>query len=219
MRLLAQTVLGLAHRFETCAKQAIIIVMERTSVSLLNRLQQQAAPEDWARLVELYKPFIERFIRLDSALSADAEDICQEVLKRLVQHLPRFRRERDGSFRIWLKTITVNEVNGYWRRRLRRQGVYADAGSLLLSSLQDPRNELSQRWDREHNTHVLRRLQEQIEPDFAPMTWQAFRLRVYDEKSTDEAAAILGISKNAVDIAKSRVLARLRKETAGLVED
>ena len=204
---------------EARPKQAIITAMERTSVSLLDRLRQQAAPEDWTRLIDLYKPFIERFIRFDSALAADAEDICQEVLKKLVEHLPKFRRERDGSFRTWLKTITLNEVNAFWRHRLRRRGVYGDGGSLLLSGLQDPRNELSQLWDREHGGHVLRSLQEQIEPDFAPVTWQAFRLRVYEEKSTDEVAASLGISKNAVDIAKSRVLARLRKEAAGLIEE
>jgi DNA-directed RNA polymerase specialized sigma24 family protein len=45
---------------------------------------------------------------LDKSLSADAEDVCQEVMRKIVSHLPNFNRARDGSFRCWLKTITVN---------------------------------------------------------------------------------------------------------------
>ena len=93
--------------------------MELTSLSLLDRLRRQPAQDDWTRLVAIYKPFVERFIRLDSALAADADDICQEVLRKLVEHLPRFKRQRDGSFRAWLKTVTVNEVNHFWRRNAR----------------------------------------------------------------------------------------------------
>jgi RNA polymerase sigma factor (sigma-70 family) len=193
--------------------------MEPTSLSLLDRLHQKPLHEDWARLVALYRPFVERFIRLDSKLAADADDICQEVMKKLVQHLPQFRRERDGSFRKWLKTITVNEVNHFWRRRLRSQTVGGDQGGLLLDGLHDPRNEMSQQWDLEHSGHVLRQLQELIEPEFSATTWRAFRMRVFGERSSEEVAAELGISTNAVDIAKSRVLARLRKEAAGFIDD
>lgn len=197
----------------------IMATMGLTSISLLDRLRREPVHEDWTRFVALYQPFIERFIRLDPALSADAQDICQEVMTKLVEHLPRFRRERDGSFRAWLKTITVNEVNHYWRRRNRGRNIGGDEGQVLGAALRDPRNELNQLWEREYCGHVLRRLQELVEPEFSSTTWRAFCLRVLEEKSTEEAATTLGISKNAVDIAKSRVLARLREEAAELIEE
>ncbi len=190
-----------------------------TSVSLLERLGQHPLQEDWTRFVALYQPFIERFIRLDLTLAPDAEDICQEVMKKLVEHLPQFRRQRDGSFRTWLKTITANEVNYFWRKRLRRPSMGGGQDGLALDKLHDPTNELSQWWDREHGGHILRTLQELVAPEFATSTWNAFRLRVAEGKSTAEVASILGISPNAVDIAKSRVLARLRQEAAGLIEE
>ena len=193
--------------------------MESTSLSLLERLRQRPVQDDWTRLVALYQPFIERFIRLDAALADDSEDICQEVLRKLVEHLPQFRRERNGSFRAWLKTVTVNEVNYYWRRRCRNAERLQSDRSLLADALQDPRSELSQQWDREHANHVLEKLQELVAPEFSPISWQAFRMRVFEEKPTGEVAAALGISKNAVDIAKSRVLARLREEAVGLIGD
>ncbi len=192
--------------------------MELTSLSLLDRLRRQPAQDDWTRLVAIYKPFVERFIRLDSALAADADDICQEVLRKLVEHLPHFERQRDGSFRAWLKTVTVNEVNHFWRRSA-RDGRRAGAVPLLADALQDPHNELSQQWDREHTNHLLAQLQDLIAAEFSPQTWQAFRMRVFEEKSTAEVAGMLGLSKNAVDIAKSRVLARLRQESQHLIDD
>jgi RNA polymerase sigma-70 factor (ECF subfamily) len=189
-----------------------------TSLSLLDRLKRQPLHEDWSRFVALYQPFIARCIRLDPALSADADDVCQEVMTKLIEHLPRFERRRDGSFRTWLKTITANEVAQFWRRRARSRNLGGDE-ELLLAGMHDPKSELSQWWEREHRVHVLKRLQELIEPEFSPVAWRAFRLRVFDQNSTEEAARILGISKNSVDIHKSRVLARLREEAAGLVED
>lgn len=193
--------------------------MEPTSLSLLERLRTKPIQDDWTRLVALYQPFIERFIRLDAKLSADAEDVCQEVLRKLVEHLPRFQRQRDGAFRAWLKTITVNEVNYYWRRRLRDANRMHGDGPLLVDALQDSRSELSRQWDREHTNHVLGRLQEMVAAEFSATTWQAFRMRVFDQRSTNDVAAELGISRNAVDIAKSRVLARLREEAAEMIDD
>lgn len=193
--------------------------MEGTSVTLLGRLREQPAPADWERLIALYQPFVLRFIRLDPALSADAEDIGQDVMAKIVEHLPRFERQRDGSFRNWLKIITVNQVRLYWRQRLQHRRVNAEQGRLLFDALADPANELSQLWDAEYRGAVVRRLQDLVEPEFSPTSWRAFRMRVAEGRSTEEVAAALGISRNAVDIAKSRVLARLRREAAGLIED
>jgi RNA polymerase sigma-70 factor (ECF subfamily) len=193
--------------------------MELTSLSLLDRLQHKPLEADWTRLVALYQPFIVRFIRFDARVAHDAEDICQEVLRKVVEHLPRFHRVRDGSFRAWLRTITVNEVNHYWRQRYRGKSLGGEAAGRVLEALADPGNHLSRQWDHEHGNHVLLRLQELIEPEFSPETWQAFRMRVFEERSTDDVARSLGMSRNAVDIAKSRVLARLRKESAGFIED
>jgi RNA polymerase sigma-70 factor (ECF subfamily) len=192
--------------------------MELTSLSLLDRLQTNQSQQDWFRFVEVYEPFIRRFIRIDPRLAADVDDVCQEVMRKIISYLPRFERGRNGSFRTWLKTVTVNEVNSYWRRKFRDANRNSPMDALRIESLADPSNGLSKEWDREHGRHVLRRLQELVKSEFAPTTWRAFELRVIEERSSAEVAAVMGISRNAVDIAKSRVLARLRREAAGLLE-
>ena len=50
-----------------------------------------------------------------------------------------------------------------------------------------------------------------------PGTWQAFRRQVLDGQSASAAATELGVTVNAVLIAKSRVLRRFREEVAGLL--
>jgi RNA polymerase sigma-70 factor, ECF subfamily len=53
---------------------------------------------------------------------------------------------------------------------------------------------------------VLKRLLDLIEPDFQPATWRAFRRQVIDGESAETVAGELGMTVNAVSIAKSRVL-------------
>jgi len=77
---------------------------------------------------------------------------------------------------------------------------------------------LSDLWNREHDEHVLRRLLELVEPEFTSPVWQAFRGVALEGKPAAEVAAELGATVNAVFLAKSRVLRRLRQEARGLVD-
>jgi RNA polymerase sigma-70 factor (ECF subfamily) len=88
----------------------------------------------------------------------------------------------------------------------------------MLDQLEDPQSSLSHLWDQEHDRHVVHRLLELLRPEFEATTWQAFQLLVLEGKPSEEAAQQLGISANAVRIAKSRVLSRLRQEVDGLID-
>ena len=94
--------------------------------------------------------------------------------------------------------------------RRTRAASYREVGS--------PGSPLSREWHRVHDLHVTRRLLEMIEPQFEPTTWRAFRRVAIDGISAADAARELGVTINAVFIAKSRVLARLREEAGGLVD-
>jgi RNA polymerase sigma factor (sigma-70 family) len=193
-----------------------------TSPSLLDRLRRTPDAAAWDRLVRLYEPFIRRWLA-DPALAADADDLTQDVLAILVRELPQFERRRLGSFRAWLRTITVNRVNEYWRKR-RRAGMRerpeggTDAAD-RLAQLADPTSGLSRQWDAEHDSYVARKLMDLLEPEFTPPTWAAFRRQVVEGESAAAVAGELGTTVNAVLLAKSRVLMRLREEAAGLLED
>ena len=193
---------------------------DSTSPSLLDRLRLQPDAGAWQRLVDVYDPLIRHWLRRHNLLHQDADDVVQEVLTVVVRKMPEFRREpRVGAFRRWLKNITINCLRDHWRARNKAPIATGDSDLLqVLHQLEDPNSALSREWDLEHDRHVTGRLLQLIEPQFEPRTWQAFRRVAVDGAAPDAVAAELGMSVNAVFIAKSRVLSRLRQESEGLLD-
>jgi RNA polymerase sigma-70 factor (ECF subfamily) len=191
--------------------------MPETPISLLERLRLRPDEASWQRLVRLYTPWIQDWLRRQGLAAADVEDLAQDVMVVLVRELPRFTHDlRRGAFRRWLRTITLNQLRAFWRERKGRP--VPAALEPVLTQLEDPESDLSRSWDRDHNAHVVRRLLELLEADFEPTTWQAFRLVVLEGKSSPEAARALGLSPVAVRVAKSRILSRFRQEAEGLTD-
>jgi RNA polymerase sigma-70 factor (ECF subfamily) len=192
--------------------------MPETSCSLLERLRDGGDDQAWRRLVDLYTPLIQGWLSRYAVPGADVDDLTQEVMTALVRELPEFRRQRTGSFRHWLKTITIHRLRGYWRGRNARPVATGDTNALrLLEQLEDPASPLSDEWNREHDRHVAQRLLAMIEVEFEATTWQAFRRQVQDGVRAPAVAAELGITVNAALLAKSRVLRRLRQEADGFL--
>ena len=138
----------------------------------------------------------------------------------LMRKLPEFRREpRPGAFRRWLRGITVNCLRNFWRAQRSRPKATGDSEfAQMLDQMEDPDSGLSALWDVEHDRHITARLLEMIRPFFEDTTWRAFRRVALDGATPDEVAAELGVTVNAVFIAKSRVLSRLRQEGEGLID-
>jgi RNA polymerase sigma-70 factor (ECF subfamily) len=188
-----------------------------TSFSLLERLRLSSDSAAWQRLVDLYTPYIQSWLRRQNVQPADVDDLTQEVLQSVVRALPNFEHDlRPGAFRRWLRTITVNQLRSFWR--VRRPQTLTPEAEQALDRLEDPASDLSRLWDEEHDRHVVGRLLEWIRAEFEPTSWRAFQMVVLEGHSAAEAGAELGISANAVRIAKSRILARLRQESDGLID-
>jgi RNA polymerase sigma-70 factor (ECF subfamily) len=190
-----------------------------TSVSLLERLADRPAEDDWRRLFDLYQPLLRAWALRSGLGDADADDLVQETLSVVVSEVGQFRRGRTGAFRSWLRTILANRLRDFFRSRRYRPVATGDSDFLeRLDQLASGDSELSRRWDREHDQHVAGKIMKRVEGDVEPQTWQAFRRQVLDGVPAAEVAAALGLSYNAVLLAKSRVLKRLRAELAGLVD-
>jgi RNA polymerase sigma-70 factor (ECF subfamily) len=89
----------------------------------------------------------------------------------------------------------------------------------FLVRLVDPVDELARAWDAEYAHAILRGLLALAEPEFSPTTWRAFRRLALDGASPRVVAAELGLTVNAVTIAKCRVLSWLRREARGLIDE
>ncbi|MEL7499224.1 MAG: sigma-70 family RNA polymerase sigma factor [Planctomycetota bacterium] len=195
--------------------------MHETSLSLIERLRHSPESESWNRLAELYTPLIRAWLRRYDVQDSDANDVVQDVLLAVSKDLSKFEHAgHPGAFRGWLKAILINRLRKFWRARDRRpqaRGGDSDVDA-RLAQLDNPASEMSQIWNREHDQYVLRQLLALAEPHFEPNTWKAFCCVALDGAKPDVVAQEMGISTNAVVIAKCRVLSRLRQESEGLIE-
>ncbi len=183
--------------------------MYTTSLTLLERLRDRKDVGAWRLLLDLYTPLIQRWFRTAGLQAADIDDLTQEVLTVVTRRMPEFTRSHRGAFRGWLKTIAVHKLGDH-RRNGRNLGlILAD---WRLAELEDSAGELSREWDRQHDEHIARQLLDWLKAEFTTTTWEAFRLAVLQDQPTAAVAQELGMSANAVLIAKSRVLSRLRRE-------
>jgi RNA polymerase sigma-70 factor, ECF subfamily len=182
-------------------------------LTLLERLRQPGDDAAWGRFVELYTPLLFAWARRCGASEHDAADLVQEVFVILVQTLPSFDCDRQARFRGWLRTLLLNKL----RDRKRRQ---ARAGKAMAELAQE-RRPAGQR-----GAVLGDGLPERAGPA-CPGADPGRVHREYMEvllgnrgarPRPAEVARALGISENAVYIARCRVLRRLRQELGGLVE-
>ena len=188
--------------------------MRDTSPSLLEQLRAGPRDEAWRKLVELYAPMLYGWIDRYSIQSSDADDLVQEVLTTLVRELPQFQYDPErGSFRSWIRAILANRIREFFRaRQTRPQPTGGNHHALHFDQLTDPNSDLSRIWNEEHDRHVAHSLLKEVRADFEPKTWLAFERTTLHGVKPADVASELCMSVNAVFIAKSRVLRRLRRE-------
>jgi RNA polymerase sigma-70 factor (ECF subfamily) len=194
--------------------------MTQTPVSLLERLRTRSDHEAWDEFVRIYAPLIHRWLSEFRLQHHDACDVGQEVLVTLAREMPNFRYDPGrGSFRGWLRTVVTNRLLAFWRTRDRQRVVVGD-GELQrrLAELEDPSSDAARRLDEDHDQHVVSRVLAIIRDDFEPATWQAFWQIVMDGAKPAAVATAIGISVNAVHLAKARVIRRFRQEAEGFLD-
>lgn len=194
--------------------------MVDTSASFLERLRDRPDDAHWQRLVDLYSPLIRRWLGKYALPAVDVDDLVQDILTVVVRRLPEFdRRPQTGAFRCWLRTITVNCLRDFWRaKRVRPLATGNSDFQAMLEQLADSNSGLSRQWDEEHDRYVTQQLLESLRPSFHETTWRAFQGVAVEGRPPHEVAAELGLTVNAVFIAKSRVVTRLREEARGLLD-
>ena len=190
----------------------------QTSIGLLDSLQRND-DESWQLFHDIYVPLIRKWLRGHGLTDNDSEDVAQEVLVVVMGKIADFRRQRVGSFRCWLRNITVNCLRSHRRSNWKHpHSAGGDSTAEMLRDLACPRSELTQLWNREHDRHVLGYAMKEVKDTFAEKTWQAFRGVALDREPAKQVAQRLDMSVNAVCIAKSRVINRIREVVSGLVD-
>lgn len=188
---------------------------QSTSASLLVRVKQ-ADPEAWRRLAFIYSPLVYQWSRQAGLQASDAADVMQEVFRAVHRKIATFRDDDPAStFRGWLWTVTRNKILDHFRARVGMEdaaGGTTAQGRLAELPDREPASISDGAADSAKSNLPLMRGVELVRAEFEPQTWQAFWRTAVDGVATKDVAGELTMSVNAVRLAKSRVLRRLRAE-------
>ena len=188
--------------------------MLTTPPSLLQRLHESPEQAAWEQFVEMYTPLFFSWTSRLRLNDNEAADLVQDVFAVLVEQLPNFVYDGQKSFRAYLKTILLNR----WRNHLRRRSSEAVAGHADIEAIAADSDTAPEFEEAEYRRYVVGRALALMQAEFQPVTWSACWEFVVRDRPAAEVAKELGISVNAVYLAKSRVLRRLRVELAGLLD-
>ena len=108
---------------------------DTTSITLLARLRTDPrSPTAWEEFVRRYGPLLKAYCENWGLQEADAQDVTQAVLLKLVEKLREFQYDATRSFRAWLKTVTRNVVADEVRRNRASRGAGGGAVERMLES-------------------------------------------------------------------------------------
>jgi RNA polymerase sigma-70 factor (ECF subfamily) len=187
-----------------------------TQPSLLLRIRDASDAESWQTFVAVYAPLIYRSCRRRGLQDADAADVGQEVLAQVARSIREFEYEPGlGRFRDWLGAVVRNKVYRFLEKETRGlRGSLVDAPVDAVCA-----GESDSGWTAEFHAHLLGVALARIRDRFEQPTWRAFEEVWLNNRPSHDVASELALSIEAIYLAKSRVLKRLREELIILAED
>lgn len=150
-----------------------------------------------------------------------AEDIVQDTFASVIEHLPQFREE--ASFYTWLMRIAVNHA----LKRSQKERRWITGGDHDLADTEGystiPHPEFIAPWrDRPEQAALRSEMQELLTKSLEELDEKyraVFVLRDIEERSTAEAAELLGISEANVKVRLLRARLQLRERITRALGD
>jgi len=186
-----------------------------TSVTLLARLQ--SAPADkvaWTEFVDRYGDRIHGWCRRWGLQDADAHDVAQNVLFKVLRAMQTFRYDPSQKFRAWLKTITHHawqDVVRSRRKMIAEESEEIAASDNLLETLA-ARDDLQGQLEAAYEQELFDSAVARVRPRVQPLTWEAFRLTALEGLSGANASSRLKMPVTSIYKAKSNILKLLEAE-------
>ena len=185
-----------------------------TRPSLILRLSNPQDELAWEEFLEVYEPFLLRLMRQFGLQDSDARDVTQQVLACIARSVATWEPDgQSASFRRWLFRVARNEVlKSLIRRDREPSGI---GGSGFLDQLENqPQLEGPdlKSCEREYQETVFLWATERVRDEFRESSWTAFWETAVKQRSVADVAKELGLSKGAIYIARSRIVARIRSQ-------
>jgi len=195
-----------------------------TRNSLLSRLRDWDDHESWREFFDTYWRFLYSIALRCGLSNEDARDVVQETVAAAAKGLRegRFRHSERSSFKNWLELIVRRRVNDHLRRARVRPSARAESGTDTartprMERIPDPAGDvITEVWEEEWARNVADVAMDRVKARVSAKQFQMFDLYVIKGWAVRDVARALRANVAQVYLAKHRLTAMLRKETAVL---
>jgi RNA polymerase sigma-70 factor, ECF subfamily len=168
---------------------------------------RQGNGEAWERLVSTYRGLVCWWAAKSGIQRQDIDDLVQEVFAAVAIAMPGYEHE---SFRGFLWSITRNKIQDFWRSRYRQPlGVGGKTFQEVLANVEAESSCKVGSVDAATKL-VFDAVVRMVQGEFSATQWEAFWRVAVDGHTAADVAESLGISRNQVYLAKSRILRHIR---------
>jgi RNA polymerase sigma-70 factor (ECF subfamily) len=170
---------------------------------------QQFEPLAWNALVEAYSSGLANRYRRKRIQDADAADLMQEVFLAVFRNIRAFKpNDADPqSLEHWVSRIATSKASDYWRWS-KSESRDRNAPRFLEAACEQQRQAQEER----ALSTALAAALTAIRAEVRERTWNAFWQVVVDQRAARDVATELEMTVHAVQLARLRVLRRLREE-------
>lgn len=195
----------------------------RTRASLLQRVRRWDDASSWDEFHRLYRQLIYGLGRRAGLNHADAEDVCQDVFRRVAQTIHTFESDpARGTFRGWLMNLTRWRIADKFGERPRGERLSggkrdgdATGGTGTLERSPAP-EEFTEAWEREWQRHLMDAACERLARRVSERHYQIFDLYVLRRTPATQVARELRTNVAAVYLIGSRLTRQMKSEITKL---
>ncbi|HUR58526.1 MAG TPA: sigma-70 family RNA polymerase sigma factor [Opitutaceae bacterium] len=196
-----------------------------TRPSLLRRVRAWDDTASWNEFHRLYRKLIYGLARRSGLAHADAEDVTQEVFKRVAETIHQFESNPErGTFRGWLMNLTRWRIADRFDARPKGECLVrgdrertATGGTGTLDRVPAPAT-VEAEWELEWQRHLLDAACERLARRAKPRHFQVFELYVRRRTPVLQVARELGLDPASVYLIGSRLTRQLKAEVTALRE-
>jgi RNA polymerase sigma-70 factor (ECF subfamily) len=192
-----------------------------TRASLLLQVRNWDDAVGWKEFYGLYRRLVYGFARRAGLVHVEAEEVTQDVFKRVAQTIHSFDANRkDGSFRGWLLNLTRWRIADKFKARPKgenqpRRAPESDDQTRTIERVPQPDN-ADEQWNHEWQMHVLDAASSRVARRVRPEHYEAFDLYMRQNWPVPQVAAKLGITPASVYLIGHRLTRQVKEEVAKL---
>ena len=183
-----------------------------TTTQILDDLKFSDNAAAWKTFTDHFYPVIFGFARKMGLSSTDAEDVAQETIIQFLRlyRADRFQREK-GHLSHWIFGVARNVIRDFVRKKPREYGVQNHPDQTSFWARVPDEKTILRTWQTQWQREILNRCLSRAHREVDEKTFRAFEMYAIAQQPVNAVCKELGMTPNAVYIAKNRVLTKMRE--------